>query len=143
VVLRLAILVAVAAVSLVPASVEAADSITLIVHPRVTGARIPRAVVAQIFLRQVQAWGDGSAITPVDRSLTSDTRLAFAHDVLEMSALELRQYWTREVTRGTTPPPVKDSDEQVVAFVAATPGAIGYVAAGTTLPGTVKVLQID
>jgi ABC-type phosphate transport system substrate-binding protein len=141
-----ALLVAAAMVALgfaAPARSPAADGVRVIVHPGVAGGKIPKAVVAQIFLRQVPKWGDGSPIEPVDHSLTSPLRLAFAREVLGMSALELHQYWTHAVAAGTLPPPVKDSDKETIAYVASHPGAIGYVAAGTTVPGTVKILLIE
>lgn len=126
-----------------PATPQAAASFKLIVHPGVAGGHIPRAVVARIFLRQVPSWSDGSPIQPIDHSLTSSLRLEFAKEVLEMSALEINQYWRSEMPRGILPPTVKQSDEETIAFVASHPGAIGYVAASTPTPGTVKVLRID
>jgi len=126
-----------------PARPQASGSIKLIVHPSVTGAKIPRAVVSQIFLRQVAKWGDGSPIEPVDHSLTSPVRLAFAREVLEMSALEIHQYWSHAMSRGSLPPPVKESDKEIIGFVASHPGAIGYVEADIPVPGTVKVLLIE
>ena len=41
-----------------------------------------------------------------------------------------------------TPPPVKTSDEEIVSFVASTPGAIGYVSSSTPLPDSVKMVEI-
>jgi ABC-type phosphate transport system substrate-binding protein len=37
---------------------------------------------------------------------------------------------------------VKASDEEIVSFVASTPGAIGYVSAGTRLPDTVREVAV-
>jgi len=41
------------------------------------------------------------------------------------------------------PPPRKSSDAEVIQYVARNPGGIGYVAAGSSLPGNVKKLQIQ
>ena len=56
-----------------PRVAQAADSTSfkLIVHPGVVGSRIPKAVVASIFLCQVNKWGDGVPIKVLDRSMTS------------------------------------------------------------------------
>ena len=43
---------------------------------------------------------------------------------------------------GVTPPPVKQTDQEIVAFVAATPGSIGYVSAGQPLPENVRQIAI-
>jgi ABC-type phosphate transport system substrate-binding protein len=46
------------------------------------------------------------------------------------------------MSNGVTPPPVKQSDEEIVAYVASTPGAIGYVAPTTPLPDSVRAIAI-
>jgi len=43
---------------------------------------------------------------------------------------------------GVTPPPVKQTDQDVLAFVAATPGAIGYVSTSIPLPEGVREIAI-
>ena len=43
---------------------------------------------------------------------------------------------------GVTPPPVKQSDQEIVAFVAATPGSIGYVSSALPLPESVRQIAI-
>ena len=54
----------------------------------------------------------------------------------------VNSYWQQQVFSGrASPPVVKPSDAEVVAYVAATPGAIGYVAADATVAG-VKVLTV-
>ena len=55
---------------------------------------------------------------------------------------EVQIYWQRRMTQGVTPPPVKTSDQEVVAFVASTPGAIGYVTAVTPLPEGVRAIEL-
>ena len=133
------------AVLLLPCFAQAADSspFKLIVHPGIAGARIPKAVVASIFLCQVTTWGDGAPIKVLDHSLTSPLRVTFGNDVLGMTTLEMSQYWRRQMARGKVPPSIEESDDAVLAFVAANPGAIAYVAADTPTPSTVKVVEID
>jgi hypothetical protein len=40
------------------------------------------------------------------------------------------------------PPPEKNSDEAVIAFVKSNPGAVGYVSSANGLPADVKVMGI-
>jgi hypothetical protein len=48
----------------------------------------------------------------------------------------VRSYWQQRIFSGRdVPPPELDSDEAVVAFVARSPGGIGYVSAATKLSG--------
>jgi hypothetical protein len=60
-----------------------------------------------------------------------------------MTTLEMGQYWRRQMAKGKVPPAIEESDDAVLAFVAANPGAIAYVAADTPTPSTVKVIEID
>ena len=118
------------------------ESFRVVVHPQVKGERIARVVLASIFLRQAPRWSDGSIVLPVDQSLRSDVRSAFSHQMLGKSLLEVQVYWQRQIGRGVTPPPVKGSDGEVLAFVASTPGAIGYVSSGASLPPGVKTIVV-
>ena len=137
---------AVAALALLgPLVAQAADSppFKLIVHPSVAGNRIPKAVVASIFLCQVNKWGDGVPIKVLDRSMTSPVRVAFGNEILGMTTIEVGQYWRRQISQGKVPPPIEESEEAAVAFVAGNPGSVAYVAADTVTPSTVRVIQID
>jgi ABC-type phosphate transport system substrate-binding protein len=121
---------------------HAAAAFRVIVHPDVKGAQIPRAVLSAIFLKQALKWGDGRPVVPVDQSVQSAVRRQFSADVLKQGIVEVQVYWQRRITAGQVPPPVKTSDEDVVAFVASTPGAIGYVSSSATLPGTVREVTV-
>jgi ABC-type phosphate transport system substrate-binding protein len=125
------------------APVVSADAhFRVIVHPQVKGGQIPRAALSSIFLKQVSKWGDGSAMLPVDQSVRSPVRSAFSNSVLQQGIVEVQVYWQRKMARGQVPPPVKTSDEDIVAFVASTPGAIGYVSAETSLPDSVREVTV-
>jgi ABC-type phosphate transport system substrate-binding protein len=115
----------------------------VIVHAGVAGKSAPKRLLADIFLRRAVRWGDGAAIRPVDLSLTTPVRKGFTRIILGLSSLELQQHWRSAISRGITPPPVKPSEEEVIAFVASNPGAIGYVADSTPTPETVKVLSVE
>ena len=115
----------------------------VIVHPQVKGSQIPRATLSSIFLKQAAKWGDGSPVQPVDQSMRSRVRQSFAADVLGQPMVEVQIFWSRRVATGVTPPPVKQTDEDVIAFVAATPGAIGYVSTSTLLPESVREVAVQ
>lgn len=138
--LSLLALAALAASALPVVSADA--SFRVIVHPQVKGSQIPRAALTSIFLKQAPKWGDGTAVLPVDQSVRSPVRRAFSGDVLQQGIVEVQVYWQRKMSAGVVPPPVKASDEEIVSFVASTPGAIGYVSAGTPLPDSVKAVEI-
>ena len=125
-----------------PANAAHDPSYRVIVHHQVRGTSISRGVLSSIFLRHVPKWGDGSAILPVDQSVRSAVRRSFSGDVLQQSIVEVQVYWQRRMSQGVTPPPVKTTDEDVVAFVASTPGAIGYVSSAALLPESVKAINL-
>jgi ABC-type phosphate transport system substrate-binding protein len=114
----------------------------VIVHPEVKGSQIPRSALSSIFLKQASKWGDGSIAQPVDQSVQSSVRKSFSSDVLQQALVAVQVYWQRKMASGVMPPPVKTSDEEIVAFVASTPGAIGYVSSGTPLPDTVREIAV-
>ena len=114
----------------------------MIVNAQVKGNQIPRVALSSIFLGRVPKWSDGSEVHPVDQSVRSPLRLSFSSDVHQQGLTEIQVYWQREIAKGRVPPPVKTSDEEVVEFVASTPGAIGYVSPAGALPATVRELAI-
>jgi ABC-type phosphate transport system substrate-binding protein len=124
-------------------TVYGADTgVRVIVNPQVKGNQMSRAALTQIFLKQAAKWGDGSPAQPVDQSLKSRVRGDFAYQYLGQAIVDVQVYWMRQMAKGVTPPPVRTTDDDVVSFVAQTPGAIGYVSSSTPLPDTVKALEI-
>jgi ABC-type phosphate transport system substrate-binding protein len=114
----------------------------IIVHPQVKGTQIPRAILSSIFLKQAGRWGDGSPVQPVDQSMRSKLRQSFVTDVMQQPMFEVQVFWNRKMAAGVTPPPVRQTDEEVIAFVAANHGAIGYISSSTPLPESVRELLI-
>jgi ABC-type phosphate transport system substrate-binding protein len=128
-----------------PAGVAtAADVFVVIVHPSVTGASIRRADLGAVFLKKASRWSSGGRAVPVDQSGTSPVRIAFSEGVLGQPVAQVVQYWQKQMFSAArlTPPPVKGSDAEVIAFVAKNAGAVGYVAAGTPLPPEVKTVAL-
>jgi ABC-type phosphate transport system substrate-binding protein len=122
----------------------AADEFVVVAHPSVAGANIKRADLAAVFLRKAMRWGGGGNAVPVDQSATSPVRRSFSAAVVGQSAAEVVQYWQKLMFSSSPlrPPPVKKTDAEVLAFVAATPGAVGYVSTATALPAGVKTLAL-
>jgi ABC-type phosphate transport system substrate-binding protein len=125
-----------------PAVAQTDVPVRIVVHPQVKGTQIPRTTLAAIFLKQAPRWGDGVPVVPVDQSVKSNVRSLFSNRILNQPLMDVQIYWQRKMSAGITPPPVKVTDEEVIGFVAATPGAIGYVAASTSIPDTVKTIEI-
>ena len=122
---------------------HAADDFQVIVNVASVATEVERAEVARFFLRQSVKWSDGQAVLPVDQSSRSAVRDAFSRIVLKQPLPAVDTYWQRQIASGRAlPPPVKTSDAEVLAYVAATPGAIGYVVGGLNLTPGVKLLRL-
>lgn len=134
-------------VVLVPGAVSAstaADEFVVIVHPSVVGSNIKRSDLAAVFLKKAPRWGGGALAVPVDQSGASAVRKAFSEAVIQQPVTQVVQYWQKLMFTSSPlrPPSVKGSDADVIAFVAKTSGAVGYVPAGIPLPPGVKPLAL-
>lgn len=104
---------------------------------------LTREQVASLFLKKDRQWADESGVSPVDQSLHSLVRSRFSRSVLGHQVSWVKSYWSEQIFTGRgTPPPVRSTDEEVIAFVAEHPGAIGYVAADAALSGGARVLRV-
>jgi ABC-type phosphate transport system substrate-binding protein len=102
-----------------------------------------RGELARLFMKKQIEWSNGMAVAPVDQSTVSMVRAAFTQDVHEQKTSAIAAYWQKQIFSGRgVPPTIRDSDSEVLAFVGATPGAIGYVAAGVPTEG-VKTIALD
>ena len=127
------------------AAAQATDSFVVVVNASVAGTTVRRTDLAAVFLKKALRWGDGSPANPVDQSGTSPVRKGFSESVLHMPVMGVVQYWGKQLVSmasSVRPPTVKGSDEEVMAYVAKTSGAVGYVANGAALPPGVKAVTI-
>jgi len=126
-----------------PARAEPAAAFRIIVNPANPVAKLDKRFVAEAFLKKRTRWDDDRALQPVDLGQKSTARGAFSRDVLGRDVGSVRRYWAQLVFSGRgVPPPELASDGDVVKYVAAHGGAIGYVAADVALAG-VKLVEIN
>lgn len=117
------------ATTLAPVSVAAGE---VIAHPSVD---ISAAEVRDVFLGERQ-WSGDLKLVPVDNLAAHDHFLA---RVLQTDSPKYAARWLRKSFReGLAAPPMKGSDSEVIEFVKATRGAIGYLSSPST--AGVKVL---
>jgi ABC-type phosphate transport system substrate-binding protein len=116
-------------------------ALVVVVHPGVQVSALPRPLLSRYFLKKTTQWPDGSLLRPVE-PIDPALRRAFAEQVHLRSAADITAYWIALIFSGRELPPLeKASDADLVAWVRATPGAIGYVAAGADTTG-VKVVPV-
>jgi len=125
-----------------PGGARAAGGYKVIVHPSNPDSSLSRDHLVRYFLKKSTAWPSGRAVVPVDQEKGSATRAAFSRDVLHKSVAEVTAYWQQQIFSGrAVPPPERRSDAEVVAFVEAAEGAIGYVSADAAV-GDAKVVRL-
>ena len=121
---------------------EATRTIKVVTHPGVPGGQIRKETLADVFLGRTSRLASGQPIVPVDQSTQSQVRAAFSQSVLSQSVVSVQAYWLREMAKSRRPPLTKASDAEVLEFVAANQGAIGYVSAAAVTDASVKEIQI-
>jgi hypothetical protein len=106
----------------------------VIAHPFVS---LSEEDIRNVYLGEKQLAGS-MRLRPVGNSAIEAEFLA---KVLQTDGPKYDARWIRKRFReGLTPPPILGSDAEVLAFVRATPGAIGYVSSSGDRQG-LKVLQ--
>jgi ABC-type phosphate transport system substrate-binding protein len=126
-----------------PAPAAGRAAYRVVVHAEHPGDAVTRQVLADVFLKRATRWSHGGPIQAVDQSLKSEVRAAFTESVLGLNSMAVMSYWQQELIRGgERPPTVKSSDADVLAYVARTRGAIGYVSAATANVEGVKGLKV-
>ena len=115
--------------ALTPAAVRAGE---VIAHPQL---ELNAEEIRDIYLGEKQLAGH-LKLLPVDNSAIQNE---FLEKVLQTDARKYAARWTKKSFReGLAIPAVKGSDAEVIAYVRATPGAIGYISG--TAPKSVKLL---
>ncbi|MCV2351275.1 phosphate ABC transporter substrate-binding protein [Paucibacter sp. Y2R2-4] len=115
-----------------------ADAV-VIVHPS-NAVSMDDEQVSKIFLGQTKTFPGGAEATPVDNK-EGPLREDFGNKVLKKSPAQLKALWARQIfTGGAKPPRELASEDEVLKFVASTPGAIGYIDSSKA-NSSVKVLK--
>jgi ABC-type phosphate transport system substrate-binding protein len=103
---------------------------------------LPIKEISDLFLGKTARWPDGSAVKPVDQSSVSTVRGVFTREVHGKKVDAVINYWQQIIFSGRgLPPAVKASDQEVVAYVKANAGAIGYVSPEMPTAG-LKVIAV-
>lgn len=121
-----------------------AQEFTVIVNASNPVSSMPRDDVAKLFLKKTVSWQSGRTVAPVELPPAAKTREAFAREVLNKSIAQVKSYWQQQIFSGRdVPPPEKQSENDVVAYVRSNPGAIGYVSKGVDIGRGVKPLTVS
>lgn len=125
-------------------SVAAGPGYKVVVNQANVTSSITSQQLSRIFLKQTNSWIDGTTTQPIDQVSTSEVRKAFSKEVLGRDVNAVKSHWQRQIFSGRgVPPPEKNTDAEVLDFVEANPGAVGYVALTTVLSERVRELEVS
>lgn len=107
----------------------------VIVHQDNPVRVLSRGEISKLLLGKIGVWPSGLAVQPVDLPEDDELRDRFSREVVGRSVAAVRAYWQQQLFSGRGVPSPELTEQQVVAYVAANRGAIGYVSAGTRATG--------
>ncbi len=122
-------------------STACADDFALIVNQANPESSLSQAEAKSIFLGKKTSWPSGVAVLPVLQE-GSPVHQGFTKAIVGKSPRQFSNYWKKALFTGTgITPRSLNGDSEVMAFVAANEGAIGYVSAAA-VDDSVKRLEI-
>jgi hypothetical protein len=129
----LRILTALLALAAVPS--QGADSVAFVVIAHSNVARVDAPTLQRLYTGRAIEVG-GLPVTVVNASVGMPLRERFLADVVGLDSDRYIAYWTvrRHVGKGVPPRDLKSAAE-IIDFVQATPGGLGYIATGDLRPG--------
>jgi len=143
---RVLLLLALAAllVAVLPASAAPppAPALVLVANPEVPDQPVTRQQLQRIYLGKATRWDGGLSIHPV-LFQGEPVQSHFVNELLDRSHESFSVYWKRMVFTGKGRPPLAFGDPAALAdYVRSTPGAIGFLPAGSDTTG-LKVFRLE
>jgi ABC-type phosphate transport system substrate-binding protein len=139
--MKRALCVTITTLGLAAASPASAADFKVVANPSVKASEISLDDLKSVFLGTRTSLPDGSQVEPV-LAKGGATHEAFLKEYLGKSDSALSTYYRSLVFTGKGAMPKSlESDAEIAAYVARTKGAIGYVSAAATAPGT-KTLDV-
>lgn len=121
------------------ASAAQAEELLVVVHAQAPVDRLTDAQLRQVYLGESSFWGSVK-IHPAVLRVPPDVYAAFMGAVAGISPGGYEAYWIRKVFReGGMPPRPFDSAADILAYVARTPGGLGFIRRSDLDDSRVKV----
>ncbi len=116
------------------AAAPSMSGVVLVAHPDNSEGVLDHDEIRRIYLGKKTHWSDDTPIVPVILK-SGDTHEEFLDEYLDRTAHRFVSYWRQMVFTGKGIPPKSFTDEaQLIIFVAATPGSVGYVSESSLVP---------
>lgn len=122
----------------------AGAQVAVVANPSVAARPLDAPTLLDIYTGAIKTWTDGMPIVLVDLKNRTSAKEAF-YDFLGMSPSRMKSIWMKNLLAGEGSPPESiASEDDLIARVASTPGAMGYVDASRArgADGVVILLEI-
>lgn len=120
----------------------AEEKFILIANQSVEQTSIKISEIQRVFLGKSSSFANGQKIVPVTLE-SGEVHEAFLKKCVKKSSSQYSTFWKQAIFTGQGIPPKSfASEDELLNYVAQTPGAIGYVSAKTS-PSNVKVLEVE
>lgn len=121
---------------------QAQNDIVVIAHHNVEAQDLSTSKLKSIFGMRTRTWSDGQAIKVFVLADSNPMHIGFSKIILNTYPYNLRRIWDRRVYSGTgLAPKTVNNEKEMLALIATTPNAIGYIYAGN-VDINVKILRI-
>ena len=128
----------------IPQTARAAEPFVVIVNAANPISSVSADQLAGLFLKKVTQWKGGLPAQPADLGANSAVRESFSHQIHHKGTAAVKAYWQQMIFSGReVPPPEKASALEVVAYVSANRGGVGYVPVGTRLGSGAKAVDVE
>lgn len=119
-----------------------AAEVAVVVNPKATTGNLDKSALRDIYTGIKTKWADGKKIEFVVLADSGGVNETFMSQFVEKTAAQFVAFWKKQVFtgKGSEPKTVK-TEKEVMDYVSATDGAIGYVGAGS-VNGSVKVVSV-
>ncbi|MDJ0835384.1 MAG: hypothetical protein QNK37_02645 [Acidobacteriota bacterium] len=119
-----------------------AQDLVVIVHPENETRFLSKKDLQHIYLNKKVRWNDGGRIVPVMLQ-RAELQESFLARNVRKTPRQFSTFWKRQIFTGKGVPPTSfTSEQEVIAFVARTPGGIGFVSGKASLKG-VRSIEIQ
>ena len=116
--------------------------VLFIANKSVSETALTSSEIKDIFLGKKKKWSNNTRIYFVV-SGNDQLHEAFLQAYISKTPNQFNAYWKNMLFTGKgSPPKVRNTDKEVIEYVAEIPGAIGYIDSGST-PASVKTLSVQ
>lgn len=122
---------------------KSSGQVVVIAHKSVPQDSIKKSALLDFYACDIKQWSDGQPVVVFDLKQQSEVKTAF-YNFLGKSPSRMKSVWLKKLLSGEgNPPEAMNSEDALVAKVAATTGAIGFVSKAHVLTSVKVLLEIE